>query len=129
MSRRLDDLDPAFFPLACQLLARCVEARIPIIITCTGRTDAEQAAAVAAGRSRVKRSLHQDGRAIDLCLVDPYGKPWWPAPIDWRWQTIGRFGEALGLRWGGRFGESEPGKGDGWDAGHLELPRTPTTEV
>ena len=35
---------------------------------------------------------------------------------------MGSVGERLGLRWGGRFSESVPGAGDGWDQPHMEIP-------
>jgi peptidoglycan L-alanyl-D-glutamate endopeptidase CwlK len=114
---QLDSLDPRFKPLAIQLLARCVEARIPVLIINTRRTDAEQAAAVASGHSWVTRSKHQDGLAIDIAPLDSYllhgpdKIAWSDTPI---WQRLGALGEALNLRWGGRW------KVRDW--GHFEYP-------
>jgi|ERR1051325_966665 hypothetical protein len=125
MDRSLDSLDVTFKPLAIQLLARLVEAGIPVMILNTLRTQAEQDEALAKGNSRVKRSRHQDGFAIDVCPYSTYDlhgadKPNWDTndPV---WFKIGQVGESLGLRWGGRFGQTDPKK-VGWDPGHFEIP-------
>jgi hypothetical protein len=47
MSRRLDDLDPRFRPLAFEFLARLTEAGIHVMIVDTLRTPAEHAANLA----------------------------------------------------------------------------------
>lgn len=126
MGRLLHELSPTFRPIAVELLARLTETRIPVLITTTGRTAAEQAEAVRLGRSKVAHSRHQDGMAID---VVPYrvfqlhgdDKLQWDL-TDPVWWKIGVIVEGLGLRWGGRFGWSatEPTK-IGWDPGHAEL--------
>jgi len=117
MSRALDDLAPSFRPLAFELLARCVEAGIPVLVVDTLRTDAEQAINIARKASWVVRSRHQDGLAIDIVpysVFDAHGadKLMWNAgdPI---WQKVGALGEALGLRWGGRWKQR--------DMGHFEI--------
>jgi len=111
MSRRLDDLSPRFRPLAIELLARLVEAGIPVLILDTLRTPAEHAANLAKGVSWTTHSKHLDGDAIDLCpysQFDAHGpdKLLWDAatPV---WSEIGRIGEALGLRWGGRWPQQD----------------------
>jgi len=124
MSRALDDLSPVFKPLAMALLARCVEAQIPVIIVDTLRTQAEHSANLAKGVSWTKHSKHLDGLAIDICPYAQYDlhgrdKLQWDGgdPI---WFRIGAIGEKLGLRWGGRW--STP------DLGHFEYvaPVAPT---
>lgn len=89
------------------LLARLVEARIPVVIVNTRRTDAEQAEALAKHVSWVPRSKHQDGLAIDIAPYETYAahgmnKVLWDGsdPI---WMRLGAIGEHLGLRWGGRW--------------------------
>jgi peptidoglycan L-alanyl-D-glutamate endopeptidase CwlK len=116
MSRRLDDLSPRFRPLAMALLARTVEAGIPVVIVDTLRTPAEHLANITKGVSWTVRSKHLDGDAIDICpyaIYDLHGpdKLQWDAgdPI---WQTLGVIGEQLGLRWGGRWKQA--------DLGHFE---------
>lgn len=127
MSRTLDDLSPRFLPLALQLLGRAIEAKIPVLITATGRTAAEQAEAVRTGHSKVAHSKHQDGNAIDIvpwAVFQLHGedKLQWDT-LDPVWPALGAIGEALGLRWGGRF-EPLNAAGVGWDPGHFELPTT-----
>jgi peptidoglycan L-alanyl-D-glutamate endopeptidase CwlK len=113
MSRRLDDLDSRFKPVAIELIARCVEAGIQLMIIDTLRTPEEHAANVARGVSWTTRSKHLVGLAIDLCPYDVYlldgaDKLQWKAshPV---WQEMGAIGEALGLRWGGRWQQQDMG--------------------
>ena len=119
MSRKLDDLSPEFKPLAIELLARCVEARIPIFVIDTLRTPAEHAENLRSGRSWTIRSKHLDGDAIDVAPLQEYVLHG-PAKANWNandpvWQKIGAIGESLGLRWGGRWKQR--------DMGHFELAR------
>lgn len=107
MSRLLNDLSPRFRPLAFELLARLVEAQIPVMVIDTLRTPAEQADNVRRGVSWTPHSKHLTGDAIDICPYAVYDlngpdKLKWDAgdPI---WQKVGAIGEALGLRWGGRW--------------------------
>ena len=82
------------------------------------QTNAMTAAETPHGR---RGPLHDAGcSAFDFAKFLPDGK--------WDWSDAGFFkkcgaiGERIGFTWGGRFGESAAGKGDGWDGGHLELP-------
>jgi hypothetical protein len=128
MSRALDDLSPRMRPLAIELLARCVEAGIPVMIVDTLRTPAEHAANLAAGTSRVKHSKHLDGDAIDIAPFEQYfahggNKLMWDtdsAVAVRTWRKLGAIGEALGLRWGGRFKPLSI-RALGWDPGHFEF--------
>lgn len=124
MSRRLDDLSPRFQPIAFQLLARCVEAGIPVLIAGTLRTPAEHAQNIANGTSRTTHSKHLDGDAIDIVPYAVYqlagaDKLQWDT-ADPVWPKLGAIGEALGLRWGGRF-KPLNAQGVGWDPGHFEF--------
>lgn len=122
MSRALNDLAPVFKPLAMELLARCVEQQIPVLIVNTRRTAAEQAINIANGTSQVRHSKHEDGLAIDIC---PYTQ-WMEFGSDklaWntddpQWAKIGAIVESLGLRWGGRFVTLK-------DVGHAEYVAPP----
>jgi len=127
MSRRLDDLDPRFKPLAMELLARCVEAKIPVMVLDTLRTEAEHQDNLKRGVSWTRRSKHLPqppaGKswAIDIApyqqfLLHGPDKLQWDAK-DPAWKKIGRIGEKLGLRWGGRW------KGKQADWGHFEYTR------
>jgi hypothetical protein len=116
VSRKLDDLDPRFKPLAIELVARCVEAGIGVMIVDTLRTPAEHAENVRKGVSWTTRSKHLDGLAIDLAPYDQYALHG-PDKLQWDgrdpvWQRIGAIGERLGLRWGGRWRQK--------DLGHFE---------
>ena len=119
MSRKLDDLSPAFRPLAVEFLARLVEAGIPVIVVDTRRTAQEQAANVAKGVSWTMQSKHLTGDAIDVAPYETFAlhgpdKLQWDAgdPI---WTRIGEIGESCGLKWGGRW-KMTP------DLGHFERP-------
>jgi peptidoglycan L-alanyl-D-glutamate endopeptidase CwlK len=116
MSRSLNDLAPVFRPLAIELVARCVEAGIPVMIISTGRTEEEHQANLAAGKSWVIRSKHLDGLAIDICPWEEFNLNG-PDKLAWDgdnqvWARIGEIGESLGLRWGGRWKKR--------DLGHFE---------
>lgn len=116
MSRALNDLDLSFRPVAMELLARCVEANLPVMIINTRRTAAEQQANLAKGVSWVTHSKHQDGLAIDIApwaVWQEYG----PDKLQWDgddpvWVRLGAIGEGLGLVWGGRWKQR--------DLGHFE---------
>lgn len=120
MSRSLDALSARFRPLAIELLARTIEAGIPVMIIQTLRTPEEHAANLAKGVSWTTHSKHLDGDAIDICpyetwaLHGPDKLQWSDDPV---WQRLGTIGEALGLRWGGRWQQR--------DLGHFEY-HTPT---
>jgi peptidoglycan LD-endopeptidase CwlK len=107
MSRALDDLSPRFRPLAVELIARCVEHGIAILIVDTLRTPQEHAQNIANGVSWTKNSKHLTGDAIDICPYEVYQLSG-PDKLKWAtsdpvWSRIGRIGESLGLRWGGRW--------------------------
>ena len=119
MSRRLDDLSPAFKPKALELLARCVEAGIPVLIVDTLRTPDEQAENIRKGVSWTKNSRHLTGDAIDIAPYEQFlahgaDKVLWDAG-DPLWTRLGEIGEACGLIWGGRWKQK--------DLGHFEQPR------
>lgn len=125
-SRKLDDLSPRFRPLACELLARCVEAGIHVMIIDTLRTPQEQEENIVKGVSWTRNSKHLTGDAIDICPFEVWqvhgaDKLLWDAD-DPVWQEIGRIGERLGLVWGGRWRQK--------DMGHFEYAAfTPTSGV
>ncbi len=113
MSRLLNDLDPTFKPIAMELLARFTEAGICVLIVDTLRTEAEQQENLARGVSWVLRSKHQDGLAIDVCPYETWAlagadKLQWDSD-DPVWLKLGVIGEALGLRWGGRWTQRDMG--------------------
>lgn len=124
MSRALADLSPRMRPMAVLLLAKTVEAGIPVLIVDTLRTLAEHKTNLARGKSWTKHSKHLDGDAIDICPYEVWqahgaDKLNWD-PADPVWLRLGLLGEACGLAWGGRWTRVPP------DLGHFEYkPDTP----
>lgn len=103
-----------------ELLARCVEQGIVVMIVDTLRTKEEQAANIANGVSWTANSKHLTGDAIDLCPYETW-QAHGPDKLNWNgsdpvWARIGAIGEALGLRWGGRWVVK--------DMGHFEFRET-----
>lgn len=117
MSRNLSDLHPALQPLAERFLDACHAADIDVIITCTYRSNIEQAAAYAKGRTapgsvvtnakpgQSRHNLTLNGKpasqAFDVVPLEA-GKAIWDAQ-DPVWQRLGEIGEGLGLEWAGRW--------------------------
>ena len=58
MSRALDDLCPLLLPQAFELIARCAEHSVPLLVVDTLRTVAEQAINLSLGRSATANSKH-----------------------------------------------------------------------
>ncbi len=126
-SRSLLDLHPDLQPLATAFLERCAARGLDLIVTCTYRSNDEQAQLYAKGRgapgpivTRAKpgQSKHNatlDGkpaaRAFDVVpLLN--GKPIYEDPRDpdrdwsndWGWKVVGQVAEEVGLDWYGRPG-------------------------
>lgn len=138
-TRLLDDLSRDCRPLVVEVLARLTEHGLCFLIVQTLRTEAEHRANLANGTSRVTLSKHLPRRvrgwqatdrgglpyadadrcdAVDLCPYETWAlhgpdKLQWDA-ADPAWQYVGLYGEAVGLRWGGRWQQPH-------DPGHLEL--------
>jgi hypothetical protein len=121
------------------VLARLTERGVLVMIVQTSRTPAEQEENLKNGTTKVQYSKHLPRRlrgfplgeyadadkcdAIDLCPYDVYliagpDKLAWAEyaspQIRAAWKAIGEIGEALDLRWGGRWSNPH-------DPGHLEL--------
>lgn len=122
-SRSLDDLQPSVRPLVDAFLAACAAAGADVLVTCTLRSDLEQDALYAQGRTkpghivtraRAGQSAHQYGLAIDIVPMIN-GKPDWHGedPI---WATVGELGQQAGLVWLGAKNSSFP------EEPHFELP-------
>lgn len=116
---RLAGLDPAFAATVRTLLRMMAIAGHRMFVVCGRRTDAEQAALYAAGRTARgsivtncdgvrRRSKHQDGRAVDCAFV---GVDTWGGP----WTLYAAVAEGLGLIAGANF-RSFP------DRPHVETP-------
>lgn len=131
-SRKLTDLHPLMQALVADFLARVELEGIDLLVTCTYRSDEEQARLYAIGRTKPGRrvtnakpeeSMHNfrfNGKPASLAVdVVPlrYGKPVWGMTGDGidndpsddmrddleLWQRVGKLGEAAGLEWAGRW--------------------------
>jgi hypothetical protein len=144
VSRALNDLTPRMRPLAIELIARLVEAGIPVAIIDTLRTREEHLLNIRKGTSGTSLSKHlplsmrlpkgtklegfseadmEKSDAIDIC-------PWLvfqadgPDKLNWDashrvWKSVGAIGESIyigthTLRWGGRWRKPV-------DPGHFEF--------
>ncbi len=110
-SRLIQDLIPALQPIAREFMIRCAAEDIPTVLTCTLRSNEEQAALYAQGRTapgkivthaQPGQSKHNTGEAFDVGLKKQDGS------MDWNdsnpnWLRMGEIGEELGLQWGGRW--------------------------
>jgi len=92
-------LDPAIQLAAIQMVTHVRQIGVPLTITSSRRSSAEQRALVRAGNSLTMQSKHLTGLAFD---VDVFGFARDEIPIWWFYQ-LGALGEQLGFRWGGRW--------------------------
>lgn len=131
-SRKLTDLHPQMQPMVTRFLANARAAGIDLLVTCTYRSNEEQAALHAIGRTKPGRivtnakpgrSTHNNtlnGKPAALAVdVVPLrdGKPVWGMSGDGidndpsddlrddleLWQRVGKLGEKAGLEWAGRW--------------------------
>ena len=120
MARRdVSGLIPEMRAIYKEFCAEMDKAGIPWICTCTRRTQEEQDALYAQGRSKpgpvvtwTRKSKHIDGEAFDIVLLRN-GKLNWDVS-DPAWKKAGEIGCKLGLRWGGNYARSK-------DYPHFEL--------
>ena len=127
MSRSLADLRPEIRPMVDAFLEECVRQGIDVLVTCTARSNDEQAALYAKGRTVAPlghahivtdappgQSAHNYGLAIDVAPI-VNGK------LDWKgsdpvWQQMGKIGQDAGLEWAGEPGFPFP------EEPHFQLP-------
>ena len=111
MSRSLDDLRPEIRIMVDPWLADCAASDIDVLVTCTLRTNEDQAVLYAQGRTtpgrivtnaRPGQSAHNYGLALDVVPL-VHGKPDWSgnSPV---WQEMAALGQAHGLQWLGAPG-------------------------
>ena len=113
-SRSLDDLAAPVRAAALAMLAKCQTAGIDLLIYCTLRSNAEQTALYAQGRTapgailtnaRAGQSMHNPDKTGKAWAFDAVprvaGKAAWNdgALV----QRMGEIGEACGLQWAGRW--------------------------
>lgn len=116
-SRKLEDLAPDVREKAEAFVAKCDAAGIDLLVTCTWRSDAEQAELYAQGRTKPGRivtnaqpgqSKHNgkqgEARALDVVPLKN-GKPVWGTTGEdgVLWERVGVIGESCGLSWAGRW--------------------------
>ncbi len=124
-SRRIEDLTPETQELYWLFDAAMQEANIDYIVTCTYRSQEEQDALYAKGRTApgkrvtwTRHSRHTDRTAFDIAIL-LNGKLLWNPDLDAdgdgvaEYTEAGRIGEAVGLTWGGSW--------DSPDAPHFQL--------
>lgn len=117
-SRSPNDLHPDILPKFHAFLRACQEQAIDVLVTCTYRSNAEQAKLYAQGRTapgkivtdaKPGESKHNNvsangspaAKAFDVVpMVN--GKPDWDA-TDPIWERLGEIGERCGLEWAGRW--------------------------
>ncbi len=114
-SRKITDLHPSLQPICNEFLLRAEDEGVDVLITCTYRSNEEQEALYAQGRTvagarvtnaRGGQSSHNfklngkpAAKAFDVVpLVN--GKPMWDAKHP-SWQALGKIGVELGLDWYG----------------------------
>ncbi len=113
MSRDVKDLEPAVQWRAHALLKAAKDAGIDLIITSTYRSNEEQAALYAQGRTkpglvvtnaRPGESWHNWRCAFDVVPIRN-GKAVWntTGPDGDLWRKVGELGESVGLEWAGRW--------------------------
>lgn len=103
--------------MAMELIARCAEQGIPVLIVDTLRTLKEQEEFLKKGISWTMNSKHLTGNAIDIAPYEIY-QLHGPDKLQWNaadpvWQKIGFIGKSLGLIWGGDWKQK--------DLGHFEM--------
>jgi peptidoglycan L-alanyl-D-glutamate endopeptidase CwlK len=109
MSRRIEDLEPQVAVLCHRFVEECESQGISVIITSTFRSNEEQAALYAIGRTKPGnrvtnakpgQSYHNWKIAFDFCPI-VHGKAVWNnAEL---FERCGLIGEKVGLQWSGRF--------------------------
>ncbi len=112
-SRKIEDLHPHVAAKCRELLERCTDAGIDVLITSTYRDSDSQAALFAQGRTkpgprvtnaRPGHSYHNWRVAFDVVPMRN-GKPvWGTSGEDGKlWEAVGQIGESIGLEWAGRW--------------------------
>lgn len=110
-SRKIEDLRPDVASMARTMLTACDAAGVPVVVACTYRSNDEQAALYAQGRTtsgrivthaRAGQSGHNKRQALDVYPLQN-GKLAGMDNPDGRalWARLGAIGKAAGFDWGG----------------------------
>ncbi len=125
--RDINLLHPDLQPKVKKLIELCKAKGIEIIISQTWRTQAEQDALYAQGRTKAGQivtnvkypnSMHCWGLAFDFAVIISGKASWIAAHFD----RVGPLGESLGLEWGGRW-QNFP------DRPHFQMPGHTVSEL
>jgi peptidoglycan L-alanyl-D-glutamate endopeptidase CwlK len=109
MSRNISDLEPHVAELCREFVAACEKRNIVVLITSTFRSNEEQAALYAIGRTKPGnrvtnakpgQSTHQYRIAFDFVPLIHNKAVWNNAEL---FTQCGEIGEKVGLEWSGRF--------------------------
>ena len=104
--RHLRSLAPAIRGQAYNLVLAARQAGLPLVITSGRRSTLQQLKLWARGRitsgpvvtNTITRSRHRSGRAFDFLILGAH-----PDRYRRLYSAIGRYGERLGMSWGGRW--------------------------
>lgn len=106
-SRSIDDLIPRTADKCRRFVSACFDAGIGVIITSTYRSQDEQDALYAQGRTKpgkrvtnAKESYHTFRVAFDFVPIVNGKAVWDDAKV---WTRCGALAESVGLEWGGRW--------------------------
>ena len=127
-SRSLDDLAAPVRSAALAMLARCRAAGLEVLIYCTLRSNDEQAALYAQGRTKPGPVLTNAGPGRSMHNPDASGRAWAFDAVPLvngkaAWDDaamvtkMGEIGEACGLEWAGRW------RGPLRERVHFQMPR------
>lgn len=97
--KSLDRLEPSFRRKVDAFLENVKKSGIDIIITETWRSDARQAYLRKLGLSKVVRSNHQDGKAIDIAFEPKKYGSLYPND-DKLWRRVANIGKKYKIDWG-----------------------------
>jgi peptidoglycan LD-endopeptidase CwlK len=111
VSRDIEDLIPEMQEKFAAFLAKMEAANLPFMVTFTYRSQEEQDALYAQGRTApgrivtwTKNSRHTKREAFDIAML-VNGKPDWSDNKLYR--LAGQIGESVGLVWGGRWKKAD----------------------
>ena len=100
--RDISKLVPELQTLLATFFSQLATMGIHMLVIETYRTQARQDMLYQQGKSKVKRSKHQDFKAFDAIPIDSTGKILWDYPPQ-SWKLIGQLAEKIGLKWGGNW--------------------------
>jgi peptidoglycan L-alanyl-D-glutamate endopeptidase CwlK len=105
-SRKIEDLTPELQELFHSFEKSAQNTGVEFIVTCTYRSQYEQGALYAQGRTAPGKivtwnviSKHTEHKAFDIAVLKSGKVSWDPAD----YAKAGEIGEAVGLVWGGRW--------------------------